>query len=754
MTRILVLDGATTQALACVRALGRSGSTPLVAAVESWPLAAWSRYCHSRYRLIDETRSSFAALRDWAVAEGVQVVLPETERSCILLNAERTEWEGAGITIGCAPEEMLMCAFDKAYTWQFAEACGVRLPGHFVPTTISDGQAAAEQMGYPVVVKPRFSHYWTGERFISGHGTHYARNRAELETALRACRQDQFWPVIEGYVPGRGKGLFALYNHGTPLAWFAHERLRDVRPSGSGSSLRRSIPLDPRLLEPAARLLGELRWHGPAMVEFRDDERLAPCLLEINGRFWGSLELAIAAGIDFPTLWVRVLQGNAPTSPPPEYTTGVTRRWWWGDAKRLGHIVKGPPRGYPAPFPKLLTGLREVLGPQPAGTRSETWSAGDPAPALGEWVQGAAGIVARASSRFRSNGHTNGNGKAVSHKPRLRVLMITSGWPQPGKPQTTHFIKRQADFLQAAGVDVDVLPFRGFGRPWNYVRAWFQARRRLLFGHYDLVHAQFGQSGLLAMPTRLPLVVTYRGSDLLGIVGPGCRYTLGGRVLQWATRFVARCATAVIVVSEHMKRHLPASVRATVLPSGLDFSLFQPIPRDDARRQLGLPLDRRLVLFAGNPALPRKRHALAQAAMQHLDPALRAELIVAWGVPHADMPALMSACDALLFTSMQEGSPNVVKEALACDLPVVSVRVGDVAERLQGIEGCELCPDDEPATLAAALRRVLERGARIAGHEAVARLDEHAITARLIQVYEAAITPKASPLTQQVPHAG
>jgi hypothetical protein len=130
-----------------------------------------------------------------------------------------------------------------------------------------------------------------------------------------------------------------------------------------------------------------------------------------------------------------------------------------------------------------LTGLKEVLGPQPPGTRSETWSTDDPAPALGEWVQGVRSLLARP--------HTNGN-HAGATRP-IRVLMVTSGWPQPGQPQTTHFIKRQAEFLRAAGVDVEVFPFRGDRNPWNYVRAWFGVRRRLLRGRYDLVHAQFGQ---------------------------------------------------------------------------------------------------------------------------------------------------------------------------------------------------------------------------------------------------------------------
>jgi teichuronic acid biosynthesis glycosyltransferase TuaC len=327
----------------------------------------------------------------------------------------------------------------------------------------------------------------------------------------------------------------------------------------------------------------------------------------------------------------------------------------------------------------------------------------------------------------------------------IRVLMLTAGWPQPGQPQTTHFVKRQAEFLQRAGVLVDVFHFRGAKNPWNYAKAWLAVRPRLRSGRYDLVHAQFGQSGVLALPKRLPLVVTLRGSDILGIVGKDGRYTLAGRISQFVARLAIRRADAVVVVSEHMKAYFDTAAPVTVLPSGLDFELFRCMPRDEARRQLGWPLDKRLVLFAGNPEQPRKRYALANAAMDLLNRTLPAELVVAWGVPHAQIPVYMNACDAFVFTSMQEGSPNVVKEALACDLPVVSVPIGDVAERLRGIEGCALCSDERPETIAAALERVLRRGKRVAGRVAVAPLAEEAITERLIGVYRTAMGRAAHP---------
>ena len=325
----------------------------------------------------------------------------------------------------------------------------------------------------------------------------------------------------------------------------------------------------------------------------------------------------------------------------------------------------------------------------------------------------------------------------------MRVLMITSEWPRVpwGTPQ---FIARQAAFLRAAGVEVEVFAFQGEGNPLNYAVAWYQARRRLTREHFDLVHAQFGQCALLALPKRMPLVITYRGDDLQGILDNRHGHmTLAGRLLRRFSRWAAHHADAVIVVSEHMQRYLQNGTPMHVVPSGIDFELFRPQPRVGARDRLGLPQGERLVLFVGNPELARKRYGLASRAVALLPAAPPTRLIVGWHVPHVQMPDYMAACDALVFTSAQEGSPNAVKEALACDLPVVSVAVGDVAERLRGVAGCELCADDRPETIAAALGRVLERGGRVAGRAAVGHLDERLVTERVIRIYQTVLNGRA-----------
>lgn len=388
----LVLDGWTTQALACVRSLGRLGHPVLVASDRRFPVAAWSRYARATYRLAGETPAAFRSLRAWALTQGARMVFPMTERACVLCNLERDAWEAAGMVLGCAPQGLLLQAFDKVLTLEAAQACEVNTPPTRLPGSLAEAKTAAAELGYPCVVKARSSNAWDGTKFLPNLAPAYARDTAEIESAVQTRRQGVTWPMIQGLVRGQGKGVFALFDHGRAVAWFAHERLRDVRPSGSGSSLRRSAPLEPRLLEPAERLLTALRWHGPAMVEFRDDGVHPPYLMEVNGRFWGSLQLAVAAGADFPAWWAAILSGR-PVERRTSYATGVTVRWLWGDIKRFLYILSGAPSGYPGRYPTILQGLRELLGAQPAGTQSESWQSDDRWPAVGELVQGIGEIL-------------------------------------------------------------------------------------------------------------------------------------------------------------------------------------------------------------------------------------------------------------------------------------------------------------------------------------------------------------------------
>ena len=326
---------------------------------------------------------------------------------------------------------------------------------------------------------------------------------------------------------------------------------------------------------------------------------------------------------------------------------------------------------------------------------------------------------------------------------QIRVLMVTSEWPTPEYPHYVPFLVRQVEFLRRTGVAVDVFSFRGAKKPINYLKAWKRLRRQLKNGNYDLLHAQFGQSALLPWPKRLPLVVTFHGCDIQGVKKPDGRPTLAGRILQRLCQLIAIRADAVIAVSERLRRFVPAAVPVSVIPLGLDFNLVPVLSREEARRQLGLPLTGPLVLFVGNPEETVKRYPLAQRAVEVLNETLSAALIVGWRRPNQEILLLMTACDVLVLTSIQEGSPTVVKEALACNLPVVSLDVGDVRERLEGIEGCEVCADDQAQTIAASLERVLRNGESIKGRERISDLDERLITEKVVRIYESVLARSA-----------
>src|SRR2546423_11510221 len=289
--RVLVLAGSSPPALACVRHLGRAGYRVLTAGRLRWPWAAWSRYCACTCWHATETLQGFATARAWAYANGVGIVLPLTELACQLCNAERAQWEALGMVVGCAPEPLALRAFDKAQTLRLAEACGVEIPPTRYPASLEQCRAAARAIGYPCIVKPRFTAAWNGLGFVLDRGLCYVAGEAELDQAVLTRRQGRHWPVIQRFVPGQGKGLFTVCDHGRPVAWFAHERLRDIRPSGSGSSLRRSVAVDPRLRPRPDRPLAPMQRPGPAMLEFRDDGVEPPWLMEVNGRVWGSLQL-------------------------------------------------------------------------------------------------------------------------------------------------------------------------------------------------------------------------------------------------------------------------------------------------------------------------------------------------------------------------------------------------------------------------------------------------------------------------------
>ncbi|MDS0475115.1 glycosyltransferase [Natrinema sp. 1APR25-10V2] len=241
------------------------------------------------------------------------------------------------------------------------------------------------------------------------------------------------------------------------------------------------------------------------------------------------------------------------------------------------------------------------------------------------------------------------------------------------------------------------------------------------FGSYDLVHANYGLTApfALAQP-RLPVVLSLWGTDLDGELG-------------WVSKTCAKHCEATIVMSERMQAELGRDCH--VIPHGVDFDQFEPIPRSDAIARLDWDPDAKHVLFPYKAEREVKNYPRAKRIVEAVrdDVSEPVTLQTAREVPHREMPTYMNAADCLLLTSDREGSPNVVKEAMACNLPVVAVDVGDVRERLNGVTPSEVCRTDRE--LRRALSSILASGERSNGRTQAEEISTKWMSARIHDVY-------------------
>jgi teichuronic acid biosynthesis glycosyltransferase TuaC len=327
-------------------------------------------------------------------------------------------------------------------------------------------------------------------------------------------------------------------------------------------------------------------------------------------------------------------------------------------------------------------------------------------------------------------------------EPAADVLVVTNMWPDGQLPTYGVFVRRQTDDVRTLGVPADVLYLRGYRSPLAYVWAalWFAWSSIALRGRYRLVHVHAGETALAArFHLGTPMLVSYCGDDVLGDPNEHGVIRPRSRVRSAAVRLQSRLFTATITKTREMHDRLPRATRArnTVLPNGVDASVFRPLDRAEARREAGWTSDETVVLFAATkPETPRKRLGLAREACRRAEARVGPiQLHVAGTVDPARMPLLMSAADVLLLTSSVEGSPNVVKEALMCNLPVVATPVGDVRELLKGVAPSEVANSD-PDALADALVRVLTEGGRSNGRDEALRLRSERIAARLVKLYD------------------
>ena len=305
----------------------------------------------------------------------------------------------------------------------------------------------------------------------------------------------------------------------------------------------------------------------------------------------------------------------------------------------------------------------------------------------------------------------------------LRVLVVTNMYPHAGAPDFGTFVYDEVRSLRGLGVGVDVFFINGRARTAHYALAlpgfWRHLRRR----PYHLVHAHYALSGVIGRAQWWkPLVITFHGNEVA--------FTFTAPL----SRVLARLADGVIVTSRWVADHLAARVDA-IIPPGVDLDLFRPMDQRAARAALGLPQDRKLVLFVGQRR-PDKRIPVVEAAVKRVQAAgYPVTFVIASGEPHERIPLYMNAADVLVLVSEAEGSPMVIKEAMACNLPIVTGDLGDAREVIGDTAGCFFCDRTVEGT-AAAIVQALRFGRRTNGRERMRAYALDVAAARVREVYE------------------
>lgn len=351
--RVLVLDADMAPALAIARSLHRYGLIVDVASAVDHPIAAYSNAVNTSFRhpdpLVNEP-GFIDWLADRIADTAYALVIPVTERTVIPMASHRARF--AATTLALAADTALAAALDKSRTLELARALGIPAPRTAAIETIAQLDLRASEFDFPVVVKPARS-FGARDNQRMQLSVDYAFDAREL--AAKTTHALRYGSVLlQEYVGGQGVGIELIADHGKIVYAFQHLRLHEIPLTGGGSSLRASVAVEPALLDASAKLMDALAWHGVAMVEFKHDPISgAFSLMEINGRFWGSLPLAIAADADFPAMLYELLIEGAVQARASArvgiYGRNLARDLYWTELvlRREGpaKLIRFPTRG-------------------------------------------------------------------------------------------------------------------------------------------------------------------------------------------------------------------------------------------------------------------------------------------------------------------------------------------------------------------------------------------------------------------------
>jgi predicted ATP-grasp superfamily ATP-dependent carboligase len=393
----LVVDAHTKSGLAAIRSLGAKGIGVIAGATHRTAMGLHSKYVRETFTYpspVDRPGEFVDAVNEVVTRHRRPVVFTFSDATFWLLYKHRHRTPGLAVY----PELSTSVAtvLDKARTMRLAERVGVETPETRYPESLSELEHLVLEWRYPIVVKPRHTVAWPWGRGVQSTPRFAFSNAEILRLAGSLRRQTSEMPILQEFVGGEELGVEFLCREGEVLAVFAHRRIRSLSPTGGAATVKEAIAEDYKCIgEQARRLVCELRWTGPVMVEFKVDQRDGRAkLIEINGRFWGSLPLAVLAGVDFPWLYYCLATGR-PVLNHSGYQIGIRSRHWLGDLSHVLAVLFAKDRMRELVYPSRKSAVKEFLRPSYA-LHSDVAALYDPAPAVMEIVD----ILRRGGARL------------------------------------------------------------------------------------------------------------------------------------------------------------------------------------------------------------------------------------------------------------------------------------------------------------------------------------------------------------------
>ncbi len=340
---VLIAEGYVPTCLPVIRSLGKKAVNTAVLTSFSVYTSRFSKYCKKQFLVPSTSLENEYVQAVEKIVRKVKfdMLFPLSEWSLMPISKNRDKI-APRVKLPLASHESILACFDKRSTLKLAEEQDVPVPLTRQVKDTSELKLAAEEMTYPCVVKPRWSMVWQKDRAFDRRGG-FVNSPSELIATYNSIHQYFPYPLIQEYVPGVNYSIATVYNKGKPRAFCSIKVQRAWPRNGGNSCFRESAPLDPRMKKYAEKLLEALNWHGIAEVEFKLDPRdNTPKLMEINPRFWGSLCVAIKAGVDFPYLLYKITM-DGDTKGTFNYKVGVKGRYLEQEILYLASLIKDVP---------------------------------------------------------------------------------------------------------------------------------------------------------------------------------------------------------------------------------------------------------------------------------------------------------------------------------------------------------------------------------------------------------------------------